>query len=129
MPRMTEKLSIWFDYPDDPDKGRVEITNLDDEDIAMITAKAYSARNVYDTESGLPRQEHSYNTLVDRQETAVRCVTNWENFFGTDGKPMKCSRANKSKWACNTAFMDFVKKCCDIVKAKAREQTEAKRKN
>lgn len=120
---------MWFDYPDDPDGGRVEIQNLDESDIAAITAKSFTNRTAYNEELKRPLQEQQYSALVDRQETVVRAVVNWENFFDQVGKLMKCSEAAKRKWACSNDFMAFVNEKRAIVEEAARKQTEEKRKN
>ncbi|MGB3212445.1 MAG: hypothetical protein WBB19_17225 [Desulforhopalus sp.] len=129
MPRQTEKITMWFDYPDDPDKGRVEITNLTEEDVAEITAASITTRTIYDNDRGKPVQEIISDTLIDRQETVCRAVKNWENFFDPDGKAMECTDAAKRQWACSNAFMKFVNKNRIIVAEAAEKRAEERRKN
>jgi len=121
MPRQRKKLKMWFDYPDDPDNGKLEICNLDSQDIAAITAAAVQHRTVYDTETRTTRPEQIFHPLLDRQETAVRCITDWQDFYDEDGKPMPCTAANKRQWACDATFMTFVNKSRQIVDEKFAE--------
>ena len=129
MPRLTKKLSMWFDYPNDADGGRVEITNLDEQDTAAITAMAIVHRTVYDAGMKKPVQEQSFDHLADRQETCARSVQSWENFFDADGQAMPCTDAAKRQWACSNEFMAFVNDCRRIVTEAAREAVEQQIKN
>lgn len=120
---------MWFDYPKDPDKGRVEISNLDDEDIAAITMASMTNRTVYDFDTGKPAREQKYYHIFDRQETVARSVTNWENFYDQDGEQMACTDKAKRSWACNNDFMVFVNTCRAVVEKAAVKAVEKKRKN
>jgi hypothetical protein len=120
---------MWFDYPDDSDGGRVKISNLDEQDIAAITAVSLIHRTVYDLGKNKPVQEQSFDHLADRQETCVRSVRDWENFFDADGAPMPCTEVAKRQWACSNFFMAFANDCRAIVTQAANDQQAAKEKN
>lgn len=129
MPRLMGKTSMWFDYPDDPDGGKVEVCNLTDQDIAEIGGLANKERTLYDPVSGKGKIETSYSSMVDAQETVVRAVAAWKNFFNADGSEMECSAANKRRWACDTKFARFVNDKRKIVALEAAKRLEDARKN
>jgi hypothetical protein len=129
MPRLTEKFSMWFDYPDDPDGGRVEIESLSDQDVAAIRAKAQITRVVYDASKDAPTQETQILLDVDRQETIERAVKSWENFFDQDGNQMPCNKDTRRQWAQNADFVGFVNRSLMVVNAEARTRTAERRKN
>lgn len=129
MPRLIEKFSMWFDYPDDPDSGKVEIESLTDQDIAAIRAKAQITRVVYDQSKERPVQEHIFDTDIDRRETVERAVKNWSNFFDESGRPMPCTRENRQQWSCSIEFVRFVNQCLATVNEEAKTRTAEKRKN
>ena len=119
---------MWFDMPDDPLKGRVEILHLTGGDIAEIRDQAWEVRNVFDkdSETGF-RSEQKYYPGRDRQLTVCAAVVGWENFVDEVGKAMACTEENKKLWAREDGFMRFVNESraalAEIV-AKEREQLE-----
>ena len=129
MPRATRKTSMWFDYPDDPDQGRVEISNLDAEDIAAINEASTTTRTAYDFEAMKPVKEQLYSNLKDRQETVARSVTDWENFYDQAGEEQPCSDKAKRAWACDDIFMAFVNSSRLLVEKAAAEARKQKTKN
>ena len=128
MPRMSEKISIWFDYPDDPDKARVEVCNLTDEDLAAIKKESTVVRD-FMGEDGRVQREQLLDVAADRRETVKRAVKNLENFFDEGGKPMTATPETLSRWSCNAKFMNFINEKWPLVNAEAEKQTEEKRKN
>ncbi len=129
MPRLTEKCTMWFDFPDDPDGGRVEIESLSDQDIAAIRAKAQITRVIYDQAKERPVQEHIFDTDIDRRETVERAVKDWENFYDEDGKQMPCTVESRRQWSCSLDFVRFVNQSLAVVNAEAKARAAKKRKN
>lgn len=109
MPKIAPRRSMWFDVPDDPLKGRVEIVHLTDGDKAEIHDQVWEIRNVFDAkgENGF-RSEQQYFSGRDRMLTVCRAVKSWENFLDPAGKTMACTEENKKMWAMEDGFMRFV---------------------
>lgn len=127
MPRAEKKISMWFDWPEDPHGGRVEVTHLTRADEAAIAEQVYEAVNVYNRETGKVESQQKVHTLLDRKLTADAAVSAWENFLDPDGKPMECTQDNKFNWACDREFMAQLNVFRAIVAEEAkriREQTE-----
>ena len=139
MPRKSAKTSIWFDYeifnPEsstwepDPDRARVEVQNLTDDELAEISRISHATKTVFDPAQMKPVREDIFDPILDRQETAVRAVKSLENFFDEDGELQECTAEVLRSWACNSNFMMFLNKVRPIVEAEARERAEKKRKN
>ena len=128
MPRMEDKIYTWFDYPDDPDKAKVEICNLTDEEVEAVRAKATITRN-YMGDDGTPQREQLIDLAVDRRETVLLAVRNWENFYDEKGQPMKCSPEALSRWSCNATFVNFINSKLPLQAEAARAEAEERRKN
>jgi hypothetical protein len=129
MPRLTEKFTMWFDCPDDPDGGKVEIQHLTDQDIAEIRDKAQTTKLVYDQGKDTPTLETETFPAIDRRETCERAVKNWHNFFDESGQPMPCTRENRRKWADAPWFMALVNRSLAVVRGEAEKRAAEKRKN
>lgn len=123
MPRLTKPITRWFDYED----GRVEIAHLTDQDVAQISDEVMLTRDVMNA-NGLER-ERRINTLLDRKLTVRRAVRNWEGFVDADGTAMACTDANKDLWACDPAFMGFVRARLNELASEVAEQKKAATKN
>ncbi|SDO95875.1 hypothetical protein [Desulforhopalus singaporensis] len=129
MPRLIGKIEVWFPYMDDEKEGRVLIQNLTDEDLSAIKSKALTERAVYDPERNTTVTERVFNQEVDRAETAIRTVKDWEGFFDEDGVKMECTDQNKARWSCSSQFMVFINGKRKIVDEQARERAKAASKN
>ncbi len=129
MPRAERKLTVWFDWPDDPYGARIEVEHLDRQAVAEIAARVYETRNIYNRETGQMEVEQRYNSILDRQLTAERAVRSWEGFVGPDGRQMECTRENKHYWACDRDFMTTLNEFRAIVAEKAMEEEDRKTKN
>ncbi len=139
MPRQSSVVAIWFNYETydqktgkaipDPDGGRVEIQNLTDDDIAQIREKAVTSKTVFNPKSMETERYQTTSLLLDRQETAVRAVRNFEKFYSKDGDMQECSEDNIKSWACNNNFMIFLNKKLPVVMAEAKKRTDEKIKN
>lgn len=129
MPRLIEKVSMWFDCPDDPDGGKVEVQHLTDQDISEIRTKAQTTKLVYNQAKDAPILETETFPAIDRRETCERAVKNWSNFFDESGRPMPCTAENRRKWADTPWFMALVNRSLVVVKEEAQKRAEEKRKN
>jgi len=129
MPKAVKKLSMWFDWPDDPHGGRVEIVHLDQQDTANIAEQVYETRNVFNAGTDKIDTEQRINTILDRRLTADRAIKSWENFLDGEGKPMECTRENKFFWADDAEFMAKLNGLRKIVAGKVREVEERTEKN
>ena len=129
MPRLTVKKSVWFDMPNDPDKGRVEITHLSNATKAAIRQKVVKTRQVLNPVTQMIEQETLVDEILDRQLTINAAVTNWENFLDDKGEPMKCTKQNKFIWACDTDFMRQINLFRKEVDLMVKEEMEEATKN
>ena len=105
MPRQSREFFMWFDVPDDPDQGRIEIRHLLDGEI---------------------RRESKHDLVADTRQTIIRMVHNWENFKDVDGKQLECNDANKLRYAKEGWFVPFVVEC-RVKTAAAFAEAEKKR--
>lgn len=128
MPKLSREFTIWFDVPDDPLKGRVEIRHIPDGEISEITSMAIDQRLVFGDEG--VRRDSSYSVAKDTELTICRSVKSWENFFNDDGATdLPCTDANKMRYARELWFREFVTDCRKITAEQYNQQREAQRKN
>lgn len=102
MARLTGEKKVWRDMPDDPDKGRVEIKFLKpgEERDLQDQIDLYQTMLKPDAEGNMQREVKINPAKGDgRYVFLCAAVTNWENFFDEDGKPMACDDANKIRMA------------------------------
>ena len=128
MPQLTEKISLWFDYPDDPDKARVEVCNLTDEDLDAIKQASTTVR-MFMGEDGRVQREQLLDTSIDRRETVLRAVKSLENFFDEEGRQMSATPETLARWSCNAKFMNFLNDTYPQVNKEAARLQQEKRKN
>ncbi len=130
MPRISQRRTMWFDVPDDPLHGRVEIVHLEDGEVTEIREQVWEMRNVFDADSPAGfKSEQRYNPALDRELTVCRAVGNWENFQDADGKPMACTEGNKKQWSRVKWFMEFVNECREQLAKLVREERKTAAKN
>lgn len=129
MPRLSKKKSVWFDMPNDPDKGRVQITHMSNTTRAAIRKEVVTTRQVINPVSKKFEQETLVDEVLDRQLTINAVVTDWENFLDQDGESMKCNRKNKFIWACDDKFMAQINMFRAEVAKVVEEEEEEARKN
>ncbi len=107
MPRLSKEFSVWFDYPDDPHGGKVEIRHIPPEELARIESEVNTTRLVAGP-GKMPEKETRTDTILDRKLTTDAAVKDWENFLDEEDKPMECSSENKHLWSCDMSFWLFV---------------------
>lgn len=133
MPRLTNVIKDWFDMPDDPDKGRVEIRHLKKGEINDIEDRIERFETLLRTDpDGNLNREIKVNPAKGAQRYAFLCaaVSGWENFLDLDGEPMPCTDENKIRMARDDeAFGAFVGKCRTELAERVARDREAARKN
>lgn len=133
MPKISNDLTRWFDYPDDPFGGRVEVLHLKKTLAQDLMGKGVDSKVIYrGTDDGGNRLLES-ETRVDNAKTrellAVAVVMRWENFLGADGNPLDCTPDNVRLFSREDGFMDFLGDCRGVLAKEAVELEEAARKN
>ncbi|MCP3927249.1 MAG: hypothetical protein GY714_32220 [Desulfobacterales bacterium] len=134
MPVLKKYDSYWFDYPDDPIGGAIEVLYLNEGKKAELKEKTTP------TQAKLRRKEievnMDMNAVRTREETAVAYIKDWKNFFDgkkvkghPNGKEMKCSSPNKRKFSKEDGFMNFLTDCILEVEAKVKKDKEKEEKN
>ncbi len=121
MPKLIPVFTMWFDVPDDPLGGRLEIRHLQGGEIRDIVAKSTDLRMVY-RQDGV--EKHSRHDLsADGDMALCRTVVAWEKFFGEDDQPLSCTDSNKRLFAKEEWFAEFVADCRrDVAEAFAKHQ-------
>lgn len=96
--RLSPLTKAWFNLPDDPDKARFEIKHLLSGELSKIKDKArIEAVELLRSNQGDLEQKM---TVTLRQEigeelTVCAAITNWENVFDSEGKPLDCDEQGK----------------------------------
>ena len=129
MPKIAKRRTMWFDMPDDPVKGRIEVAHLTAGDVAEIRDQSMTLRNVFDAESGKPVSEQRIDLALDRQLTVCAAVRGWENFMDEGGRQMPCTDENKRLWAREDGFMAFLNQCREKLATLVQEERESATKN
>ena len=128
MPKLFERVSEWFELEGDPMGGRVKIHYLEPYEISAITGKCTRTINRLTPEGKVERVQE-IDIELDKQETCVMAIADWENFVDADGKKLECNRLNKALWAGDPWFMGQIAKFRRQLTARVKEQREAAEKN
>lgn len=126
MPQLTKELKMWFDVPDDPLKGRIEIKHLKEGEIQEVYNKATEAETVFNGDEGVTKIKQQTSPRI---ELAILAVTNWENHLDESKKPLKCTPDNIRLFAIEDGFLAFVEKCRKDIAGVAKKKRRAKEKN
>jgi hypothetical protein len=125
MPRIMPEKRVWFDVPDDPDGGSVEIRHIKDGEIQELISKNNETRTVYDRKT-----EKTYSRIRQRRAPALvmatAAVCDWKNHIGKDGKTMSCTPENVSEFLKEDGYLSFINACIGKV-AKMVEQDKAEK--
>lgn len=95
--RIKKTIERWFDVPDDSDGGRLRIRELLPGEVTDIFDKVFVQKINYKKGEGgefEPAFSQNTNKSLDRKLTLTKTIVNWENFFDSDGKEMKCTPDN-----------------------------------
>lgn len=126
MPRQSAEFTMWFDVPDDPDHGRVQVRHLLGGEIQEIVFQAADVREVWDDVKGAARRDTRHDISKSNQLFGNAAVVGWENFLDATGKPIPCNAANKAAYAKEGWYVPFIGECREKV-AKAFAEAEEKR--
>ena len=91
----------WFDYvPDKPEEGRVQLQILDGEEVRDIVKATETEKVEYKPiRKNGPLQRFEFIAVDEDLATEMRIdksILDWEN-TSLNGKPLKCTKANKLK--------------------------------
>lgn len=98
--RIARPKERWFKVPNDADMAAVKIKQLSPGERQDIIDKAFDQKIIYRPDKDnpgkmVPIMSQKTNTRYDREETIVKSIVNWKNFFERDGKTtLPCTRAN-----------------------------------
>jgi hypothetical protein len=128
MPRAYSPIKLWFNYPDDPCGGRIEVRHLSPREEEEIREKESPTKQILD-DHGV-RVESSKRTMHEEIELAVAAVVGWENFLDADGDQMACTARNVRRAAMQfDDFLLFVAECREKLATKVATDKEARIKN
>ena len=113
--RITKPKERWFDVPEDEDKGKVLVRQISPGERHKIMDKAFQQKIEYRAgEDGKlsPVMNQITDRKFDREQTVLKAVVSWENFFDLDGTKLPCNLENVLK-AINEidGFIEFVNEC------------------
>ena len=121
MPKVKPEISDWFNCPDDPYNGRVEVRLPKPGEVDSIRERT--------REMAIGQDSPVMRMSGTRASVIVAAIKKWENFFDAEDQPMRCTDAN-IKIMCNEAgFMDFIDECLAELEARAKAKADAEVKN
>lgn len=109
MPKLTKEFRMWFDVPDDPDQGRVEIRHLLGGEVQEIIAGSTELRTLY--RNGEAQRESRHDLVQDTKRTLSRSIAAWENFKDEAGEQLPCTEANVARYSREDWFVGFIAEC------------------
>ena len=113
--RITKPKERWFDVPDDEDNGKVLVRQIPPGERHKILDKAFQQKIEYRPgEDGKlsPVMNQTTDRKFDREQTVLKSVLDWENFFDLDGTKLSCNPENVLKAICDIeGFVEFVNEC------------------
>ena len=110
--RITKPKERWFKVPEDEDNARVLIRQIPPGERHDIMDKAFKQSIEYHTnEEGalVPVMNQTTDRKLDREQTVLKSVSAWENFFDIDETLMPCTPENVLRAAREIdGFVEFV---------------------
>lgn len=119
--------AAWFDFPNDPGKGRVQVRVCAGEDLERITKETTHPKVEYKK-----HQRFEYEKVDDNQQEKLWdfCIVDWENFFDAKKKPVPCDIKNKVKLMKGSViFATFIGDCLEQITNDIQIQKEVAEKN
>jgi hypothetical protein len=95
--RITKPKERWFEVPDDPDGAAVQIRQLTPGQRQDIIDKAFVQQVTYHQggdKKMKPIMTQKTDTRLDREQTIIKAVVDWKNFFDQDGAKLPCNPEN-----------------------------------
>lgn len=133
MPKISKEVSAWFDYPDDPLGGKVEVRHLKKAKAQGILGQAMDQKVISRGKdaSGEPlvESEIKVDNVKTNELLAVACVKAWENFQDEKGEVLPCNKDNIKRYAGEDGFIEFLVKCREDLAKQVKEQQEKALKN
>ena len=131
--RISKPKERWFKMPGDPDEGEVKIKHLSPGERQDIFDKVFLQEIEYETgEQGkmIPKMKQVTDRKTDREQTLVRAVKDWKNFFDEDGKPLECNEKNIIRASREIeGFAEFVAECRQTMDEHIFEEEKELEKN
>lgn len=127
MPKVSSEISRWFDYPDDPYKGRVRVRLPKGGELQAIRERTTEGRAQHVKE--FRQREVVIRQNGYREEVAVTATLEWENFLDENDKPLKCTPGNIRRMCMEDGYYDFIDECLAELEQEAKEKAEAESKN
>lgn len=91
MPNIAREIRVWFDLPNDPVGGRVELRHIKDGEAQQILSKI----TVTQTSLRDGRQEViARQTDNPNMALAAAAIVGWEHHYDEQGQPLACTREN-----------------------------------
>lgn len=113
--RITKPRERWFNVPDDEDKGKVLIRQIPPGDRYKIMDKAFQQTIEYQQgEDGklAPIMNQKTDRKFDREQTVLKSVLDWDNFFDQDGTKLFFNSENVLRAIQEIeGFVEFVNEC------------------
>jgi len=127
MPKISKEISAWFDYPDDPQGGKVHVRLLKSGEFQLISEKTLEIRNTFNDETN--QNEVTMARRGFRASVVVKSIKEWENFFDVEDKPMKCTPLNIKLMCCEDGFVEFIETCIEELEKQKAAKDNAILKN
>lgn len=109
MPKISKDISAWFDYPDDPLNGKVNVRLPKSGEVQSAVEKTMEIKYVWDEET--QKAEPVIGRSGTKASIVQLAVLDWKNFFDANDKPMKCTPANIKAMCCEDGFAMFIDEC------------------
>jgi len=113
--RITKPTERWFDVPDDEDNGKVLVREIPPGDRHDIMDKAFKQSIEYHTgEDGkmTPVMNQTTDRKLDREQTVLKSVLDWKNFYDIDDTTLPFNPENVLKAMREIdGFVEFVNEC------------------
>lgn len=134
MPRITKTEQRWFDFPNDPDKGRVKFKPLTPGELDQITDESFRQDVNYKKGKGgklEPVLKQESDKQAFRELPIIKSIVEWENFFEDCGViPLECTPENIKRAIREIdGFKDWAIECRETLKKDLAKEKEVQAKN
>ena len=128
MPRITAEKKVWFDLPDDPDNGRVELRYLKDGDVQEVLNSVNVTETVFNKEakSTLTRLRQIESPAIAQ---AAAAIVDWENHLDENGQQLKCTPENVRRFLQEDGYLMAINRLNNQLAEMVRAELRAAEKN
>lgn len=123
MPKLTTEKTMWFDVPDDPLCGRVEIKHLKNGEIQTILAHNNKTETIFNGNKRPKLVTVQVDAPVIVQAAAA--VVGWENHLDENDKPLDCTPENARAFLKEDGYLAFISDCRDKLAEIVAEEKKA----